>query len=63
MSEPPRPKHRRLHETVRRLLKAVDHVIAVAREIEAARDALDRESARAEGLRLVPREREDANVS
>jgi hypothetical protein len=47
---------------VRRLLNAVDRAIAAAREIEAARAALDSEVRRTPSLRTVSNENEDTDA-
>jgi hypothetical protein len=48
-SEPLTPADRRARLAVRRLLDAVDHALAAAREVEAARAALDRAALRTRG--------------
>jgi hypothetical protein len=52
MSEPIPPDNRRARRAVRRLLDAVDRALAAAREVQAARAALDREAGRGR-LRIV----------
>jgi hypothetical protein len=62
MSEPLTTADRSVRLAVRRLLDAVDRALAAAREVEAARAALDREALRAPRLRAVPAEREDTDA-
>jgi hypothetical protein len=54
MSQRPASDDRRTRVAVRRLLNAIDRALAAAREIEAARTTLDRESRRVPPLSVVP---------
>jgi hypothetical protein len=59
--EPLTPGDRRTRLAIRRLLDAVDRALAAAREVEAARDSLDRE-ARRPRLRAPTAEEETDHV-
>ena len=63
MSEPLTPEERRARLAVRRLLDAVDRALAVVREVQAARVALDRAAQRVPRLRVVPSEVEDSRAN
>jgi hypothetical protein len=62
MIEPLAPGDRRARLAVRRLLDAVDLALAAAREVEAARAALDKAARRPPRLRAVPSEREQSDA-
>ncbi len=62
MSEPLTTEERRARRAVRRLLDAVDHALAAAREVAAARAALDKETRRLPRLRAVPSECEETDA-
>jgi hypothetical protein len=62
MSEPLTPDGRRARLAVRRLLDAVDRALAAAREVEAARAALDAEVRRTPRLRAVPSNCEETDA-
>jgi hypothetical protein len=62
ISDPPTPDDRRVRLAVGRLLDAVDRALAAAREVEAARAALDRAAQYTPRLRAVPVESEETDA-
>jgi hypothetical protein len=59
MSTPRNQSRGRAREAVRRLLRAIDQALAAAREVEAARAALDQAAHPSNELRLVPKPTEE----
>jgi hypothetical protein len=62
MSEPRTPADRRARRAVCRLLDRVDRALEAARELQAARAALDQEARQTPPLRVVPGESEDSDA-